>query len=356
VSAVLDAVASKRATLFAASGGGPLALLFAATHPGRVSSLVLCNSAARIRRADDYPAGVPDGVLEAYFQQVADTWGTAALLELNAPSVLDDPQFCHWFAHYLRLSQSPGTAVAIQRMLCDIDVRSVLGLIETPTLLLHRRGDRAVDVSHSRYLVDHIAGARLVELTGQDHLVFTGDTDRLLDEVEEFVTGVRRGPSADRILATVLFTDIVGSTVHAVAQGDRRWREILDHYDEMVNRQLVRYRGRLIKTTGDGTLAYFDGPGRALECATVIKEGARSIGLAVRVGIHAGEVERRGDDLAGLAVHIAARVVALAGSHEILVSRTVVDLVAGAGIEFLDRGDHELKGVPGTWRLFAVAD
>jgi class 3 adenylate cyclase len=234
------------------------------------------------------------------------------------------------------------------------DVRQLLSAIQAPTLVLYRRGDRFAGKPHAEYLAEHISGAKLAELPGEDNLIFVGDTDADLDEIEEFLTGARHAPTTDRVLATVLFTDIVGSTERAAELGDRRWRDTLDAHDRAVRRQLERFRGREVNTAGDGFLATFDGPGRAIECARAILDAVRALGIEVRAGLHIGEIEVRGDDVAGIAVHIGARVAALAGASEVLVSGAVPPLVAGSGIEFEDRGEHELKGVPGAWRLYAV--
>jgi class 3 adenylate cyclase len=242
----------------------------------------------------------------------------------------------------------------MRTLFSSVDVRSVLPAVRVPTLVLHRAGDRRVGVEHGRYLADHIPGARLVELVGEDHFFQVGDTDELLDEVEEFLTGVRRGPSPDRVLSTIMFTDIVASTEEATRRGDRGWRELLDRYDAVVDRQLRRFRGRHVKGTGDGTLAIFDGPARAVHCAAAIHSALRALGISARIGIHTGEIEMRGDDIGGIAVHIAQRIQTIAKPEEILVSSTVKDLVAGSGIAFRDHGVHALKGVSDTWRLFAA--
>jgi class 3 adenylate cyclase len=252
------------------------------------------------------------------------------------------------------MSASPGAAKTFTRMNAQIDVRDVLPLVQVPTLIVHRAGDRAMSVEGSRYMAERIEGARYVELLGEDHLPFLGDQDQILDEVEEFLTGVRRGPEPDRVLATVLFTDIVGSTERAAALGDRRWRELLEAHRAAVRREFDRFRGREVDTAGDGFLATFDGPARAIRCATAIRDGVETLGLAIRAGVHTGECEMRENDVSGIAVHMGARVAALAEPGEVLVSSTVKDLVAGSGIEFEDRGVHELKGIPGDWRVYAV--
>jgi class 3 adenylate cyclase len=287
-------------------------------------------------------------------QFLADNWGTAIGIEMFAPSRANDERFREWWARLLRLGASPQAAVANLEVAWDIDVRGILSTISVPTLVLHRSGDLMVPVESGRYLASKIPGARYVELPGDDHLPFVGDTDALVAEIEEFLTGTRSTPVTDRILATVLFTDIVGSTERAAELGDRRWRELLDAHDAVVARNVERFRGRVVKTTGDGALATFDGPARAISCAREIRDGVRALGIEVRVGLHTGEVEVRGEDLGGIAVHIGARVAAQAAPGDVLVSSSVPPLVAGSGIEFEDRGEHSLKGVPGDWRLFAV--
>jgi class 3 adenylate cyclase len=271
-----------------------------------------------------------------------------------APSVASDPGAREFFARLQRLAASPGSAMALMSSYMDIDVRLALPLVHAPTLVVHRTGDRMVPVAHGRYLSEHIAGARLVELPGTDHFWWTEDTGQVLDEVEEFLTGVRAVPEADRVLASVLFTDIVDSTRRAVELGDREWKLLLNRHDALAERQVARHGGRLVKTTGDGILATFDGPARSVRCARAISDGAQALGVAVRAGVHTGEVELRGDDIAGLGVNIASRIEVLAQPGEVLVSRTVTDLVAGSGLDFDDRGEHDLKGVPGRWQLFAA--
>jgi class 3 adenylate cyclase len=260
-----------------------------------------------------------------------------------------------WLATYMRMAASPGAALAFERMNIQIDVRHVLPAIRVPTLVLHRADDQAVPVGNGRYLAEHIPGAKYVELAGHDHNAAFGDSDAILDEIEEFLTGVRSGTAPDRVLTTVLLTDVVGSTERAAELGDRPWRALLDAHDQAVRRELARFRGREVKTTGDGFLATFDGPARAIRCACAIRAALGDLGLAVKAGLHTGECEVRGDDIGGLAVHICQRVAALAGPGDVLVSRTVTDLVAGSGLRFEDRGTHALKGIPDEWRLFAVA-
>jgi class 3 adenylate cyclase len=354
VRAVMDAVGSERAALFGVSEGGPMCLLFGATYPERTTALVVFGGYARRVSAPDYPFGERPEDYEAFTQQVEHEWGGTVGLAVRSPSREGDEAFAHWWSTYLRMSASPGAAAALTRMNGEIDVRQALPVIRVPTLILHRAGDRAISPAGARYVAERIPGARYVELPGEDHLPFTGDQDALLDEVEEFLTGVRRGPEPDRILATVLFTDVVGSTERAVELGDRRWRDLLATHHTVVRRELGRFRGTEVDTAGAGFLATFDGPARAIRCAAAIREAIASLGLEVRAGLHTGECELHDGSVAGIAVHTGARVAALARPGEVLVSSTVRDLVAGSGLEFEDRGLHALKGVPGEWRLYAV--
>jgi pimeloyl-ACP methyl ester carboxylesterase len=352
--AVLDAAASQRAALIGCDGGGPVALLAAGTHPSRVAALVLVNTFARMAAADDYPAGVPTSVLDAWLNDAPAQWDGEPGFYLNAPSARGDPEAAAQFIRYLRFAASPGVGYTTRQVLHDVDVRDVLPSIHAPTLVVHRRADRMIRAEHGRFLAAHIPDARLVELPGDDHLFYFGDADAILVEIEEFLTGVRH-IDVDRTLATVLFTDIVGSSSLAATIGDRRWRELLDEHDHAVAQLVDAFQGSLIKTTGDGVLATFDGPGRALRCGGAILDAVRRLGLDVRSGLHTGEVERRGDDITGMAVVIARRICDLAGAGEILVSRTVTDLVVGSGLTFAERGSHSLKGVTGDWQVFAVA-
>jgi class 3 adenylate cyclase len=352
VRAVMDAAGSKQAALFGYSEGGPMSILFAATHPERSSSLVLYGTYAKRQDPDDdYPWCPTAEERRAYASTVEREWGVESDLGTMAPTA--DEQMVRWWRARARASASPGAARDLILMNSQIDVRPVLPAVRVPTLVLHRRGDRDSQLDESRYIAARIPGARFVELEGEDHVPWI-DSDQVLDEVEEFLTGVRRGPELDRVLATVLFTDIVRSTERAVEVGDRRWRHLLERHHELVRRQLERFRGEEVDTAGDGFLATFDGPARAIRCAQAIRDQARELGLEVRAGVHTGEVERAGRDVRGIAVHIGARVAARAGEGEILASSTVRDLVAGSGIEFTDRGRHPLKGLPGEWGLFAV--
>jgi len=358
VRAVMDAAGSERAALVGVSEGGPMALTFAATHPERTTSLVLWGSFARTLAAPDYPYGIAAEVIERAYAMIENRWGDGtAIATIAFQGAPKDPATRELLGRFERNSATPTGAVATLRFGAETDVRHVLPAIAVPTLIVHRTGDALVPVALGRHLADHVPGARMVELPGDFHIGgLPNANDDLFDVVEEFLTGVPAGghTDVDRVLATVLFTDIVGSTERAAALGDRRWREALDAHDAAVRRELARYSGRELKTTGDGFLAAFDGPARAIRCARAIVAAARPLGLEVRAGLHTGECESRGDDLSGLAVHIGARVAGLAGSGEVLVTSTVRDLVIGAGLEFGDRGEHELRGVPGRWRVLEV--
>jgi class 3 adenylate cyclase len=288
-------------------------------------------------------------------EAIPQTWGQGLYVDLLAPSLSLDPQFRNWWARLERLGASPGAAMALRRMNGQIDLRPVLSAIRVPTLVLHRSGDQDSAVEEGRYLAARIPGAKFVELRGMDHLPWVGDQDAVLDEVEEFLTGVRQAPEPDRVLATVLFTDIVSSTERAVELGDQRWRHLLESYYGVMRRELARFRGREVDTAGDGFLATFDGPARGIRCACTTRDAAQALGLKIRAGLHTGECEVMGDKLVGIAVHIGARVAARAEPDEVLVSSTVKDLVSGSGLHFVDRGTHPLRGVPGEWRLFAAA-
>jgi pimeloyl-ACP methyl ester carboxylesterase len=353
--AVMDAAGLERAALFGVSEGGPASLLFAATHPDRVSSLAVYGTYARMVQADDYPIGIAAADLDHFAELVDAQWGGPVATHAFAPSIADDPQFRDSWGRFLRRGSSPHGVASLIRMYRELDVRHVLPTISAPTLVLHRTGDRLIPIAGGRYLAEHIPGARFVELPGADHL-FLAEPDQVLDEVEEFVTGGRVTREPDRVLATVMFTDVVDSTARAAGVGDREWRTLMERHDSLVRRELERHRGRPIKTLGDGFLATFDGPARGIRCARSIAEGVRALGIEVRAGLHTGELEVIGEDVAGMAVNIGARVSALAGPGEVLVSSTVRDLVHGSGIAFEERGEHTLKGVPGEWRLFAAAD
>jgi len=352
---VMTAADCDRAAVFAWGEGTTAAMLFAATFPERVSSLVLVNAYARYVRSDDCPWGMPEHVLKRYGALMRDFWGTGSITETVAPSLIQSEEDRRRWARMERLSASPDVASGMSLAVLRSDVTGVLSAIRAPTLVISRSGDRHVRHEHGSYVAARIPGATWIELSGDDHVPLAADVDRLLNEAQDFITGSRLVPLLDRVLATVLFTDIVDSTGHASRLGDRRWREALNRYDEMVFRHLERFRGRLVKSTGDGTLATFDGPARAVECARSIAHDVKSeLGFNIRAGIHTGEVETRGGDVAGMAVHIAARVAELAEADQIVTSSTVKDLVVGSGIEFEVREESELKGVPGSWRLFAV--
>jgi class 3 adenylate cyclase/pimeloyl-ACP methyl ester carboxylesterase len=352
VRAVMDAVGSERAALIGVSEGGPMSVLFAATYPERTVALVLYGTTARLRSDVDYPLGNEQQIAQLY-RIVDEDWGTGESLRIFAPSLVDYEPLREFQGRLERASGSPGTMRAMVDTLVGIDVRAVLPTISVPTLVLHATDDVAVPIANGRWLADHIEGARFVEFPG-DHFALGMDT-RFGDEIEAFLTGRQHTVTTDRVLSTVLFSDIVGSTKEAAAIGDRRWTDALDRHDAVVAREINTYRGKLVKSTGDGALATFDGPARAIACGRDIRDALRPLGIEVRVGLHTGEIEVRGSDIGGIAVHIAARVSAVAGPGEIVVSSTVKDLVVGSGIEFEDRGQHALKGVPETWKLFAVA-
>jgi class 3 adenylate cyclase len=354
--AVLDAAGSQEVAMFGISEGGPMCQLFAATYPARVRALVLYGTYARILEAPDYPIGVPPAALDRWRDGMAKEWGGPASIELFAPSMAGDARFRNWWGRLLRSGSSPGGMVRLMDLYREMDTREVLPAITAPTLVLHRSRDRLAPDRWGRYLGEQIPGARYVELGGTDHIVFTGDQDALLDEVEEFLTGERRVREPERVLATVVFGDIVESTERAADFGDARWRDLLAAHDARVREQLERSRGHLVKTMGDGFLATFDGPARAIRFGSAIRDAVRDLGLELRVGVHTGEIERTNGDIGGLAVHIGARVGSAAGPGEVLASGTVKDLVVGSGIRFTDRGAHELRGVPGEWRLYAVED
>jgi len=354
VRAVMDAAGSERATLFGISEGGPMCVLFAATYPERTSGLVLYGTLVRGIAEGDLPGWRTGDDVARFLDQIEAQWGSGISLRLFGPSLAHDERMLRSWARFERLAVSPGGSRFLLRTIIDTDVRHVLPAIRVPTLIIHRTGDQATPVEGARYMAEHISGAKYVELPGVDHFAWTGDTDAILDRVEEFVTGERPIRELDRVLATVLFTDIVGSTARAAQMGDRRWRDLLDTHHALVRRELARFRGHEVKTTGDGFLATFDGPARAIRCACAIRDSVGPLGIEIRAGLHTGECELMGDDVGGIAVHIGARVAAVAAPSEVLVSSTVKDLVAGAGLRFAERGTHTLHGVPEEWRLFAV--
>ena len=352
--AVMDAAGSDRAAVFGASEGGNLATLFAASYPERTRALVTFGIFAKRIWSPDYPWAPTPEERAGFFEVIERDW--AGLMDISdlAPSIADDPVAAARLARSLRRAASPGAALALARMNTEIDIRSVLPTISVPTLVLHRRGDRDANVAEGRWIASRIPGARFVELDGEDHLPWIGDQDSVVDEIEEFLTGVRGGGEPDRVLATLLFTDIVGSTARAAEVGDRAWRDLLDRHHAVVRRELERWRGREIDTAGDGFFAAFDGPARALRCATAAVEAVRPLGLAIRAGVHTGECERANGRLRGIAVHIGARVAAQAGAGEVLASSTVKDLVAGSGLAFDDLGETTLKGVDEPWRVYRL--
>ena len=354
VRAVMDAAGSARAALLGHSEGGNMCVLFSATYPERTSALVLVGCYAKRIRSVDYPWAPAAEDREREIEKTEARWGSPDMLRALAPSKANDEAFERWVGRYLRQSASPKAAAALLRMNTQIDVREILPTIQVPTILIYRSDDVDVDVDEGRYMAERIPGARFVELPGGDHTMWTGDAAAILDEIEEFLTGVKRGPEPDRVLATVLFTDVVGSTDLATRLGDRAWRDLLARHHAAVRRELDRWRGREVDTAGDGFLATFDGPARAIRCAVAAVESVRGIGMEIRAGVHTGEVEVANGDLRGIAVHIGSRVSSLAAPNEVLVSRTVADLVAGSGIVLAERGEHELKGVPGTWLVYAV--
>jgi pimeloyl-ACP methyl ester carboxylesterase len=353
VQAVLDEVGSERAALIGVSEGGPMSLLYSATYPDRTSALILFGSYAKRSWAADYQIGWKAEQWDRIFNNIERNWGTPAgtSLAMWAPSLASVDGAAERMASFFRTAASPGAAVSIMRMNRDIDARDILKTIRVPTLLLHRTGDRVIDLEHARYMAQRIPNARLVELPGEDHMYWVS-AQGALDEIEHFLTGGLAPSETERVLATVLFIDIVGSTERAAILGDQPWRKLLEAFYAKIRELLREYRGREINTAGDGFFATFDGPARGIRCAAAILEGVRSLGLEARGGLHTGECEIIGKDLAGIAVHIGARVAGLARPGEVLISQTVRDLVAGSGLSFEDRGVHALKGVPNEWRLF----
>jgi class 3 adenylate cyclase len=357
VLAVMQAAGSRRAAVCGLLEGGQMATMFAATHPERTEALVLYATFARTTWAPDYDFAWPAEERAARTEDLVAHWGEGLVAGGAAPSRLQaDDGFREWAGRLERLAASPATIRRIMQLIGETDVRDVLTTIRVPTLVMHRREDSFLKVEHSRYMAEHIPGARYVELEGTDNLIGSGDKEAILGEIEEFLTGTRHQREPDRVLATVLFTDIVGSTRRAAELGDSSWRGILERHDQLVRREIERHRGRAVKSTGDGVLATFDGPARAIRAASSIDDAVEQLGIQIRAGLHTGECEVIGDDVGGLAVHIGARVMGEAGPGEVLVSSTVKDLVVGSGIEFEERGSTELKGIPGEWRLFSVKD
>jgi class 3 adenylate cyclase len=351
---ILDEVGAERVALLAEFDAGPTALFFAATQPERTSALILANTAAKFVAADDYPAGLPAEAAETVLAQVEQFWGTDATVAMLFPSRAGDARFRRWYAKFQRTGASPSVATAFLRAMLEVDVRPILPLIQAPTLVLHRRDLQLIPIEHGRYLADHIPGATLVELPGADGALMWEAPELALDQIERFVVGVRPIARPNRVLATVLFTDIVGSTAQASRLGDRRWGELLEVHHELASRLVEEFNGQLVTTTGDGILALFDGPARGIRCAAAFRDELRGIGLHIRAGLHIGEVEQVGGDVRGIAVHVAARVMATAQPDEIRTSRTVRDLVVGSDIALADRGTHTLKGMKGRWQLFTV--
>jgi pimeloyl-ACP methyl ester carboxylesterase/class 3 adenylate cyclase len=356
IRAVMDAAGSERAALFGTSEGGYMSAMFAASHPERTAALVLYGCYARESWAPDYPWGrTPEKYFSIWNADLKNNWGGPFQLTQAAPSVAEDEEAKSWFGAYLRHSASPGAALALSDWNFEVDVRGILPSIQVPTLVLHRSGDRWYSVAEAQYLADHIPGAKLVILPGDDHIAWWGDQELLIGEIQEFLTGARNSPPTERVLLTVLVTDIVGSTEKLAAVGDRKWKEMLQAHDRIVRREVTNFGGQEINTIGDGFILAFTGPTRAIQCAAAIIQELSRVGLTIRAGLHTGECERRGNDLSGLAVHIASRVSSNAPQNSILVSSTVKDLVVGSGIKFTNHGTHALKGVPGEWSLFAVA-
>ncbi len=354
VRAVMDDAGSRRAAQIGSLEGAQVAALFAASHPDRTAALILYNPTARFLRAPDYPHGQSQEEFDMRLRAIREGWGRDAFMDgmyaSMVPSLVDDEGFRRWFKTYFRLAASPAAALELYRAAMETDIREILPAIRVPTLVLYLASHRA----HAQYVAARIPNATAVELPGDDH--WLADSDVFLGEIEEFLTGMRRAPDTERVLATVLLTDIVGSTEQAADLGDRAWRDLLEMHHTLVRRELEQHRGREVNTTGDGFLATFDGPARAIRCALAIRDAVRDLGVEVRAGLHTGECELVDGKVEGIAVHLGARVASEALPGEVLVSSTVKDLVAGSGLEFTDRGEHELKGVPGTWRLYAVAD
>jgi class 3 adenylate cyclase len=353
--AVLDAAGSERATLFGNADTGPPCITAAVMHPEHVDGLILLGTYAKAAWSEDNPLGWTKDEFASFREQVRTEWGSTGMRQEVFPSSVADEAFLQWYTRLMRAGASPSAVLLLGEMTLGVDVRPLLPMVSVPTLVMHRTGDRINDVGLGRDLAERIPSARWVELPGDDFVLWSGDLDAIADEVEEFMTGRRGGAEPTRVVATVMFTDVVGSTGRAQALGDRGWADLLERHNARVRAELRRFGGREIDTAGDGFLASFDSPTVAIRCARAVMETVGEIGVGIRIGLHTGECEVVGDKLRGIAVHIGARVASLAGPGEVFVSHTVRDLVAGSGIEFEDRGSHELKGVPGEWRLFAVA-
>ena len=354
VRAVMDAAGSKKAVLLGLSEGGPMCILFAATYPERTSALLLYGTFARGLHGTGYPWGPTPATMEKFLKLIDREWGTGITARIFAPSLAHDNRHVQSWGRFERLAVSPGAARTLIHMTANSDVRHVLSVLRVPTLIVHKTDDPVARVGGARYMAKNIPGAKYVELPGSDHFPWTDDADAVNDEVEEFLTGTRQGAQTNRILATVMFTDIAGSTARAVELGDRRWRQLLDHHHRLVRGELKRFRGREVDTAGDGFFATFDGPARAVRCGCAIMEAVSKIDLTVRVGLHSGECEVTDNNVSGVAVHIGARVMSNARPGEVLVSSTVKDLVAGSGLRFVGRGSFSLKGIPDQWDLFTV--
>jgi class 3 adenylate cyclase/pimeloyl-ACP methyl ester carboxylesterase len=354
VQIVMDSVGCQRAALLGVSEGASIAALFAATYPERTSSLIFYGGLAMKAWAPDHSWGMKPEEAEIDNEMWRREWGGPVGLEYFAPSVAKDERFRLWWAKFLRLSASPSAVIANRRMSIEIDIRSILPTLHVPTLVLQRSGDRLISIEEGRYVAKHIPGAKLVELKGTDHFWWVGDSESIVNEIQFFLTGERQALEPDRMLATLLFTDIVDSTKRAAEIGDRRWIDLLDSHDTLMRQEIARFRGRTVKTTGDGFLATFDGPARAINCALALRDDAQKLGIEIRVGLHTGEIELMEHDVGGIAVHLAARVMAQAQANEVWLSRTVKDLVVGSGFEFSERGVFNLKGIPGEWQLFVV--
>ena len=355
VRAVLDAVGAEEAALIGVSEGGPMSILFAATYPERTKALILCGAEVKEEITDDWPWGeLTRADFEESVATLPERWGKGASAAWRTPDASDPEDEQRWWARVQLQAATPRVATAFQRMAFDIDVRHVVPAITSPTLIVHRVGDQVCHVENARFLAAHIPGARYVELPGDDHVPYAGGGSEIVDEIQEFLTGVREPEEPDRVLVTVLFTDIVGSTERAREMGDRGWRELLDRHHAVVRNELARFRGREIDTAGDGFFAVFDGPARAIRCARSVVGAVHDIGLELRVGLHTGEVELANGAVRGIAVHTGARIASLAQPGEVVVSGTVKDLIAGSGIELVERGTYELKGIPGEWRVYAV--
>ena len=354
VRAVMDAVGSERAALLGISEGGPMSILFSATHPDRTTALILFGTSATVGAGED-PTGISRQKLEGMLRLCEEQWGGPVFADVFSPSMAKEPEYLDWFAKRLRMGASPGAATGYLKMNLELDVTHVLGSVRVPTLVLHRTGDRIVPVEGGRYLASNIPGARFLELPGDDHVPWVGDTEPVIGEIEELLTGIRQSAEDNRILATILFTDIVSSTEQAGRLGDRGWKELLDKHDEITHRHVERFRGRVVKFTGDGVLATFDGPARAVRCAAALRDDLNNVGMDIRAGLHTGEIEIRGEDIGGIAVHVAQRICSTAAAREIVTTSTVRDLVAGSGLTFDDRGLQDLRGLPDRWRAFSVA-